>query len=239
MPLLPVLLSPSTRHENPARALLAPADLPPLVATNPALAAGVVGALLATTEGASSTVALDDGTAAGSAGMKTTAILSALVRLPPTLPTFDVLGRLLRDGRIVKDNVDFGNGTENGNGLGGTITIADLIRIDVLGRFVAASIDWLDNAEREEREGRASEDRWAQGVVHVGYFCLIFATQADLNCEALPLLRGTPARGARRPDQRRGQCGDGAFQSAARALRRGERAVSYAREWWDGRLSGV
>jgi hypothetical protein len=174
-------LSPSAHQENPPRALLAPADLAPLVATNPALAAGVVGALLAkapSTEGpdgmALASDVLDD--PAGehpNDGMKTSAILSALARLPPTLPTFDVLGRLLRDGRAVAnvddEKVDFGNG----NGISTTInatTIADVIRTDILGRFIAASIDWLDNAEREEREGRASEDTWAQGVVHLCRF---------------------------------------------------------------------
>ncbi|KAJ6577226.1 hypothetical protein B0H19DRAFT_1118744 [Mycena capillaripes] len=188
-PILPALLSPSPHHDNPARALLVPADLAPLVATNPALAAGVIGALLAKIDGSNSTAVPGAATGAGdslnggTAGMKTTAIVSALARLPPTLPTFDVLGRLLRDGRVVEnvnEHVDFSsssngcaNATENGNGangLGATTTIADLIRTDVLGRFVAASIDWLDNAEREEREGRASEDRWAQGVVHLCRF---------------------------------------------------------------------
>jgi hypothetical protein len=72
-------------------------------------------------------------------------------------------------------NPSSGVAAVNGNG-GASLssnsdtTIADLIRTDVLGRFVAASIDWLDNAEREEREGRASEDTWAQGVVHVRLF---------------------------------------------------------------------
>ncbi|KAJ6494657.1 hypothetical protein C8R47DRAFT_974192 [Mycena vitilis] len=183
-PLLPALLSSSTRQANPPRALLAPADLAPLVATNPALAASVVGALLAggsaTDDGPESSSELLNG---GTAGMKTNAILSALARLPPTLPTFDVLGRLLRDARTVgdpNDSVDF-SAVGNGNTGHGTTTIADLIRTDVLGRFVAASVDWLDSAEREEREGRASEDRWAQGVVHLCrfYAALLRAGLAD------------------------------------------------------------
>lgn len=189
-PILPVLLSSSIRQYNPPRALLAPADLAPLVATNPALAAGVVGALLAggPSDASKGTVLAprgvsdETGFTPGAAGMKTSAILSALVRLPPTLPTFDVLGRLLRDARMVADvNDDLDSNPSSGvaavNGNGGAslssnsdTTIADLIRTDVLGRFVAASIDWLDNAEREEREGRASEDTWAQGVVHVRLF---------------------------------------------------------------------
>ncbi|KAF7330429.1 hypothetical protein MVEN_02481700 [Mycena venus] len=201
-PLLPGLLSPFIRQDNPPRALLAPADLAPLVATNPALAAGVVGALLAVgapTEGSNGmALAADvfDGHIGElpNDGMKTRAILSALVRLPPTLPTFDVLGRLLRDGRIVAnvddEKFDFGEG--NGNKIstatngGAIITIADLIRTDVLGPFIAASIDWLDSAEREEREGRASEDTWAQGVVHLCrfYAALLRAGLADPTSDA-------------------------------------------------------
>ncbi|KAJ7158915.1 hypothetical protein C8R46DRAFT_1110759 [Mycena filopes] len=168
MPLLPGLLSPA-HQDNPPRALLAPADLAPMAATNPALAAAVVGALLANVSGSTS-----DANAFGTRGMSTAAILAALIRLPPTLPTFDVLGRLLRDGRTavgVDDTAD----TE------GLSTIADLVRTDVLSRFVASSIDWLDNAERDEREGRASEDTWAQGVVHLCrfYAALLRAGLAD------------------------------------------------------------
>ncbi|KAJ6513408.1 hypothetical protein C8R45DRAFT_963582 [Mycena sanguinolenta] len=192
-PLLPALLSPATRSPNPPRALLAPADLAPLVATNPALAAGVIGALLAAgppTDGQNGVdlIATDvlNGSGEHTAGMKTSAILSALVRLPPMLPTFDVLGRLLRDNRAVAiaddEKLKFGDDI-NGVGMNGnwTTTITDLIRKEVVGRFVAASIDWLDNAEREEREGRASEDTWAQGVVHLCrfYAALLRAGFAD------------------------------------------------------------
>ncbi|KAJ7773073.1 hypothetical protein B0H16DRAFT_1713979 [Mycena metata] len=181
IPLLPALLSPS-QQDNPPRALLAPADLAPMVATNPALAAAVVGALLATvpvsTPAGPDTNGFNLGTGERG-GMGTAAILAALVRLPPTLPTFDVLGHLLRDGRTAV-SVDEATDTE------GLSTIADLIRTDVLSRFVAASIDWLDNAEREEREGRASEDTWAQGVVHLCrfYAALLRAGLADATSDA-------------------------------------------------------
>ncbi|KAK7032990.1 hypothetical protein R3P38DRAFT_3264955 [Favolaschia claudopus] len=222
MPLLPALLSPSTRQARPPRALLAPADIAPLVATNPALAAGVVGALLAagplydTSNGLTSDLPRDvsvllsgavDQANGGTAGMKTSAILFALARLPPMLPTFDVLGRLLRDPRAVNvddEMVDQSNGFNgkamtrneffaggstastitngNGHGKAATTTISDLVRTEVLGRFIAASIDWLDSAEREEREGRVSEDTWAQGVVHLCrfYSALLRAGVVDL-----------------------------------------------------------
>ncbi|KAM6491074.1 hypothetical protein JOM56_013313 [Amanita muscaria] len=38
-------------------------------------------------------------------------------------------------------------------------TVADLIRMEVLGRFVHECITWLERAEVEEREGMVSEDR--------------------------------------------------------------------------------
>ncbi|KAF8207578.1 hypothetical protein K438DRAFT_1931009 [Mycena galopus ATCC 62051] len=195
MPLLPALLSPATRHENPPRALLAPADLTPLVAINPALAAGVVGALLAAGTPTGGPNGLDSVAADVLEGLNGSSGVGEHpngARLPPMLPTFDVLGRLLRDGRVVAlddENVDFGdglNGNSNGLGATATTTIADLIRTDVLGRFVAASIDWLDSAEREEREGRASEDTWAQGVVHLCrfYAALLRAGIADSTSDA-------------------------------------------------------
>ncbi|KAJ7439276.1 hypothetical protein B0H11DRAFT_1828869 [Mycena galericulata] len=80
--------------------------------------------------------------------------LDMLAFLPPALPTFDFRGRLLRDATRIA----------------GGSTVADLVRTDVLGRFVNESINWLDAAEREEREGLVSDDRFAKGVQHLCYF---------------------------------------------------------------------
>ena len=82
--------------------------------------------------------------------------LDVLRHLPPTLPTFDLLGRLLRDGTIVTDRTT-----------GGRTTIADLVRNEVLGWFIHQSIQWLDRAEEEERAGTISDDRFAKGVQNV------------------------------------------------------------------------
>jgi hypothetical protein len=82
--------------------------------------------------------------------------LDVLKHLPPTLSTFDLLGRLLRDSTIIMDHTT-----------GGTTTIADLVRTEVLGWFIHGSIDWLDDAERDEREGLVSDDRFAKGVQNV------------------------------------------------------------------------
>ena len=78
--------------------------------------------------------------------------------MPPTLSSFDLLGRLLRDPTEIPDFTT-----------GGRTTVADLICVEVLGRFIHESINWLDNAEREEREGLVSDDRFAKGVQNVGF----------------------------------------------------------------------
>ena len=82
--------------------------------------------------------------------------LHVLRHLPPTLPTFDLLGRLLRDSTVVTDS-----------STGGRTTIADLVRHEVLGWFLHESMEWLDHAEQEEREGNISDDRFAKGVQNV------------------------------------------------------------------------
>ncbi|KAF8890807.1 hypothetical protein CPB84DRAFT_1711306 [Gymnopilus junonius] len=82
--------------------------------------------------------------------------LDILPFLPPTLPTFDLYGRLLRDQTRVT--------------VPGYSTVADLVLIEVLGRFVHEAINWLDRAEREEREGNISDDRFAKGVQNLCRF---------------------------------------------------------------------
>jgi hypothetical protein len=39
--------------------------------------------------------------------------------------------------------------------------------MEVLGRFIHEAINWLERAEREEREGNISDDRFAKGVQNV------------------------------------------------------------------------
>lgn len=113
-------------------------DLPPIVANNPNLAHQLFLALL---------------TAANAQLQGPYPYLDVLTGLPPTLPSFDLLIRLLQDTSIVIDPAT-----------GGKTTIADIVRIEVLGRFIHESIKWLDNAEREEREGLISDDRFPKGV---------------------------------------------------------------------------
>ncbi|KAJ7136365.1 hypothetical protein C8R43DRAFT_1020576 [Mycena crocata] len=139
-PLLPLLASACPSLLVPA------ADLPPLVAHNPALAAGLVGAVLVGAPVAGEGV--DDGQTTHDLRAAT---LAALARLPPTLPTFDVLGRLLRDGRVVYTGREPIASDE--------LTLSTLVRAAVLGAFVAGSIAYLERAEREE----ADTTRWEEG----------------------------------------------------------------------------
>ncbi|KAF8219599.1 hypothetical protein L208DRAFT_1338996 [Tricholoma matsutake] len=81
--------------------------------------------------------------------------LNVLPYLPPTLSTFDLLGRLLRDQ------------TQLGSGM---YTVSNVVHAEVLGRFIHECINWLDHAEHEEREGLISDDRFAKGVQNLCRF---------------------------------------------------------------------
>lgn len=134
-------------------------DLPPLIAHNPTLAHPILTALLAQP--------LID------------TYLDVLRHLPPTLPTFDLLGRLLRDPTAVVDRTT-----------GGRTTIADLVRSDVLGWFLHESMLWLDKAQEEEQAGAISDDRFAKGVQNVRCPCLCNSScGSSFPYIALPLLQ--------------------------------------------------
>ncbi|KDQ50785.1 hypothetical protein JAAARDRAFT_141358 [Jaapia argillacea MUCL 33604] len=126
--------------------ILTSVDLPPLISFNPTLAHPILVALLAN---APST--------ANPQGPFT--YLDVLQQLPPTLPTFDIFGRLLRDETPITDVTT-----------GGKTTIADLVRSEALGGFIHESIEWLEKAEREEREGLISDDRFSKGVQNLCRF---------------------------------------------------------------------
>ncbi|KAK2461387.1 hypothetical protein APHAL10511_006611 [Amanita phalloides] len=82
--------------------------------------------------------------------------LDTLACLPPTRPSFDLIGRLIQDSSPIS--------------LTGYSTVADLIRMEVLGRFVHECIMWLERAELDEREGLVSDDRYSQGVQNLCRF---------------------------------------------------------------------
>ncbi|KAI9456124.1 hypothetical protein BJY52DRAFT_1277335 [Lactarius psammicola] len=140
-PLIPQLTSPS---------VLISLDLPPIIAHNPTIATPLLVSLLT----------LPPSDASG-------AFLDVLTQLSPTLPTFDVIGRLLRDATPATDSIT-----------GRKVTVADIVRMDVLGPLIHQSILWLDRAEREERDGLISDDRFAKGVQNL---CRFFSALLKLN----------------------------------------------------------
>jgi hypothetical protein len=114
-------------------------DLTPIIATNPTIAHPLLVALL--------TNPVPDNN-------NPRPFLDILPFLPPTLATFDLYGRLLQDQTRVTVH--------------GYSTVADLVLMEVLGRFIHESINWLDRAEREGNEGNVSDDRFSKGVRNVG-----------------------------------------------------------------------
>jgi hypothetical protein len=79
--------------------------------------------------------------------------IDVLPHLPPTLASFDLLGRLLRDQSYIK--------------VPGYSTVADFVRLEVLGQFITRCIGWIEQAEREQMEGLISDDRFEKGLQHV------------------------------------------------------------------------
>ncbi|KIY71357.1 hypothetical protein CYLTODRAFT_429529 [Cylindrobasidium torrendii FP15055 ss-10] len=130
--------------------MITPLDLFPIVSYNSTLAHPLFVALL-TTPGASPSASLPS------------PFLDVLCSLPPTLPTFDLVGRLLQDSTLCAD---------------GITSIGSLVRVEVLGRFVFECIRWLENADWEEREGMVSDDRFAMGVKNL---CRFYASLVKLS----------------------------------------------------------
>lgn len=98
------------------------------------------------------------------------AFLQVLSYLPPTLSTLDLIGRLLRDSSRIT--------------VPGYSTVADLVRMEVLGRFIHEAIIWIDRAEKEEKEGLISDDRYGKGVQNVRGLFLMFVYILTLNSYA-------------------------------------------------------
>lgn len=82
--------------------------------------------------------------------------LEVLPYLPPTLASFELFGRLLKDQTRIR--------------VAGYSTVADLVRIEVLGQFIHESIHWIEQSEREQLEGMISDDRWEKGLQHLCRF---------------------------------------------------------------------
>lgn len=91
--------------------------------------------------------------------------VSVLSSLPPTLSSFDLFGRLLRDDTPVQQ-VQGQFGTTRG----GRETVGDVVRIYALGAFLQNCIAWIEHASAEERRGEGGgDDRVVQGVANVRF----------------------------------------------------------------------
>ncbi|OCB86003.1 hypothetical protein A7U60_g6898 [Sanghuangporus baumii] len=139
-------------------------SLPPLLALNPALGHPLVVALLNTSS-----------TGSFNASFRRLDVLDVLRQLPPTLPSFDILGRLLRDPTLIPAVESVGDDVmsgEYGQGMNGVpkTTIADLTRSEVLGAFILNSIAWVERFESQAKEGLISDDRAAKGVQNLCRF---------------------------------------------------------------------
>ncbi|EFI26928.1 hypothetical protein CC1G_15329 [Coprinopsis cinerea okayama7 len=94
--------------------------------------------------------------------------------LPPTLPTFDLMGRLLRDQTQIK--------------VAGYSTVAALTRTEVLGLFIHECIDWIEKAERDQANGLINDDRFEKGLQHLCRFFMsliklhIVDPRSDTDC---------------------------------------------------------
>jgi len=137
LPSIPDLVSP---------AMITSLDVTPIISTNPAVAYPLTVALLS-----------QPLISPNVSGPST--YLEILKHLPPTLPSFDLIGRLLREPTVIIDTTT-----------GGQTTIADTIRAEVLGWFIHGCITWLDEADEEEKAGIVSDDRYAKGVQNLCRF---------------------------------------------------------------------
>jgi len=117
-------------------------DILPIITKNPSIGTPLLTALL---------------TSSNSSSLRAQPMcFDALIHLPPTLNSFDVIGSLLRD----KTPITLGT-----NGV--PTTVGDAVKSETLGYFLHECISWLDRAEVEEREGLVSEDIFAKGVQNV------------------------------------------------------------------------
>lgn len=127
-----------------ANTFIKPHDLPTLITLNTILGHPVVVSLLKTIPDNASNY------------HSRVAYLEVLRHLPPTLPSFDILGRLLREGTPIAET-----------SMDGNTTIADLVRMEVLGAFVLNCIGWVEQSERDALEGLVSDDRATKAVQNV------------------------------------------------------------------------
>ncbi|KAI4519784.1 hypothetical protein K525DRAFT_258202 [Schizophyllum commune Loenen D] len=140
-------------------------DLPPLVQYNPVVAHPLLVTLLTNSDSPIPSPVLD-----------------VLPTLAPRLQTLDLMGRLLRDGTMTAIEREAVGQDLSASPTSSTLrghvkspkaedgqrklTVGELVRVEVLDRFVHEAIEYLDAVEREA----TGDDRHAQGVVHLCRF---------------------------------------------------------------------
>ena len=90
--------------------------------------------------------------------------LNVLRKLPPTMQSFNLIARLLRPTHAVTVT----DGTREQEDTR-EVRIANLVRAEVLGGFVSGCVQWIEQAEQEEREGVILDDRVAVAVSGVSF----------------------------------------------------------------------
>lgn len=130
----------------------------------------------------------------------------------------DLMGRLLHDNTFI-----------NNSNIPGYSTVADLVRMEVLGRFVHECINWLERAEKEEMEGLVSDDRFGKGVQNVSFFSVLsfVSSEADRFRETvMQILQLSHQTSNCRPVFRRRCSRNGTLHTSVLALRGRERTLS-------------
>ena len=94
--------------------------------------------------------------------------LNVLRKLPPTMQSFNLIARLLRPTH----SVTAADGTHEQEDTR-EVRIANLVKAEVLGRFVSGCVQWIEQAEREEREGVILDDRVAVAVSGVSFLMVL------------------------------------------------------------------
>ncbi|KAF5382813.1 hypothetical protein D9757_007313 [Collybiopsis confluens] len=119
-------------------------------------------------------------------------LLEILPYLPPSLSTFDIMGRLLRDTRLIPfppaipllraDGYHDDQISDNDE----RIPLKNLVYSQVLGRFIHECIERLEREERERLEGPGGnsdgDDAWGRGVRNL---CRFYLSLIKLNIVAL------------------------------------------------------
>ncbi|KAF8512958.1 hypothetical protein BU17DRAFT_69014 [Hysterangium stoloniferum] len=88
--------------------------------------------------------------------------LTSLRDLPPTMQSFNVIGRLLRPSHPASTKVEPSEDSAT--------RVASLVRVEVLGGFVSGCVRWIEQAEKDEKEGLVHDNRVAISTANLCRF---------------------------------------------------------------------